>query len=299
MKTRSNALVRAVIAAAAITLGYSFRVAFAHDVGSTSLLDGGDTGAMHGQTSSMDQGMAPNGMGGRMHMSAHMRMTELRPADPSDIERARGLLDTLRISLRHYRNYRAALAQGMRIFLPTIPQDVYHFVDYPATGQEYQGNFNPRRPGSLLYVKDADGGYTLVGVMYSAPPEATLDELDAIVPLSVARWHVHTNICLPIGISLEDVVQGNICAGRNDVPGMLAAGAAPDALELNSMLGFLADGRFGFEGRIADPAQCAAAGGHLIPQAFGWMVHVYPFSGDDLKVAYGLSVPKVSPTASN
>ena len=37
---------------------------------------------------------------------------------------------------------------------------------------------------------------------------------------------------------------------------------------------------------------CTAAGGHLVEQAFGWMVHVYPFAGDDLKVAYGMDVPK-------
>ena len=63
-------------------------------------------------------------------------------------------------------------------------------------------------------------------------------------------------------------------------------------------LGFLADGRFGFEGKIADRDSCVAAGGHFLPQAFGWMVHVYPFAGDDLKVAYGTSVPKVGATSS-
>jgi hypothetical protein len=56
-------------------------------------------------------------------------------------------------------------------------------------------------------------------------------------------------------------------------------------------LGFLAEGRFGFRGKIADAAACESAGGHFIPQAFGWMVHVYPFNGDDLKAAFGTSVP--------
>jgi hypothetical protein len=54
----------------------------------------------------------------------------------------------------------------------------------------------------------------------------------------------------------------------------------------------MADGRFGFTGKIADPTECEAAGGHFLKQAFGWMVHVYPFNGDDLKVAYGMSVPQ-------
>ena len=30
----------------------------------------------------------------------------------------------------------------------------------------------------------------------------------------------------------------------------------------------------------------------MLKQAFGWMVHVYPFNGDDLKVAFGMAVPK-------
>ena len=82
---------------------------------------------------------------------------------------------------------------------------------------------------------------------------------------------------------------------------MLPVSANPKAVELNHTYGFLADGRFGFEGKIYDAKDCQAAGGHLVQQAFGWMVHVYPFSGDDLKVAYGMDVPKpiaMSSTAS-
>jgi hypothetical protein len=63
------------------------------------------------------------------------------------------------------------------------------------------------------------------------------------------------------------------------------------AASVNRRLGFLADGRFGFEGRIADRRTCEAAGGHLLDQAYGWMVHVHPFAGDDLKVAFGQDVP--------
>ncbi len=246
-----------------------------------------DMGAMEG----MDHAMAPNAMGGHVMMDAHMTMTPLRPARAEDLDRARELLSTLRHSISRYRNYRVALAQGMRIFLPGVPQDVYHFVDYRASGEEYRGNFNPTRPGSVLYVKDGEG-YRLVGAMYSAPPEATPDDLNALIPLSVARWHAHTNICLPRSITLDDMIRDQLGTDRSDVPGMLSVAANPHALELNRRLGFLADGRFGFEGRIADRAGCEAAGGHLIPQAFGWMVHVYPFAGDDLKVAFGTSVPK-------
>jgi hypothetical protein len=240
-----------------------------------------------------DHSMAPNGMGGHMHMMEHhMRMTELRPATPPDEERAHQIVETLRGSISKYRDYHVALAHGMRIFLPEIPQDVYHFTDYAETGNEYRGRFDISRPGSILYTRNAAGDYTLVGAMYSAPPDATMDELDQIVPLSIARWHVHTNICLPNQLTIEDILRDNVGASWNNVPGMLPVSANPNAAELNHRYGFLADGRFGFEGKISDARECSAAGGHLLDQAFGWMVHVYPFSGDDLKVAYGMDVPK-------
>jgi hypothetical protein len=236
--------------------------------------------------------MAPNAMGSMKGMEHHMRMTELRHATPQDEARAREILDTLRSSMRRYRDYHVALAKGMRIFLPDVPQDVYHFTDYAATGEEYRGRYNLARPGSLLYSKNAAGGYTLVGAMYSAAPDATMDDLDQIVPLGIARWHVHTNICLPADLSIEDILRNDIGADRTDLPGMLPVSASPNAAELNHRLGFLADGRFGFEGKIFEEKDCTAAGGHLVDQAFGWMVHVYPFAGDDLKVAFGMDVPK-------
>ena len=203
----------------------------------------------------------------------------LRPQTPQDIERARDVLAILRRAPAKYRNSRVALSEGYRIFLPTIPQEVYHFTFYPAAAQECAGHFNPARPGSLLYAKNSRGEYVLVGAMYSAPPEYTLDQLDEMIPLSVAHWHAHVNICLPNGITLNDLLRGDIGTSQVDMPGMIPVASNPAAAQINQRLGFLADGRFGFHGKIADAAACESAGGHFIPQAFGWMVHVYPFNG--------------------
>jgi hypothetical protein len=240
-----------------------------------------------------DMSSAPNAMGAHMGMDAHMVMTPTRAATPADIERAHEILSTLRKVLADYHDAQFALDQGYQIFLPTVPQDVYHFTDYLAAQQEYAGNFNPSNPGSLLYSKNARGEYVLVGAMYSAPPDSTPERLDQLIPLSVARWHAHTNICLPKGITLNDLIRGDIGEARMNMPGMMPVDASPDASNLNRRLGFLADGRFGFTGKIATAPDCEAAGGHFIPQAFGWMTHVYPFNGDDLKVAFGTSVPKL------
>lgn len=248
----------------------------------------------HDMSAMGDMSTAPNAMGAHMHMDEHMKMTELRPQTPEDADRARELLSKLRRALMPYRDYRVALSQGFRIFLPSVPQDVYHFTDYDAAMAEYRGQFEVEHPGSLLYVKTGDDNYTLVGAMYSAPAFFTPDQLNELIPLSVARWHEHVDICLPKGITLNGLIRDNFGADRTDMPGTLPIAANPDALTLDHRLGFMADGRFGFEGKIHDATTCEAAGGNFLPLAFGWMVHVYPFQGDDLKVAYGMAVPKVA-----
>jgi len=262
-----------------VTLALSINApAFAHDMAEMEEMDGHD--------------MAPNAMGGQMGMGAHMVMTSSRPQKPNDIERAHDVIDTLRRALVKYHDSRVALSEGYRIFLPTVAQEVYHFTDYGAASREYSGHFDLAHPGSILYVKNSSGDYVLVGAMYSAPADYTPDQLDALIPLSVAHWHAHTNICLPNGITLDGLLRGDIGTTHLDMPGTMPMGSPSSAPAINRRLGFLADGRFGFTGKIADAAECEAAGGHFLKQAFGWMVHVYPFNGDDLKVAFGTSVPK-------
>jgi hypothetical protein len=277
---------RSVLATTAITLAAAIALhaapAAAHDMASMGASEAkAKTGAM-GQ------------MGSHMDMGPHMVMTASRPSTPEDITRARELLATLRRSIGKYQDYRIALAGGYVPFLPTIPQEVYHFVNYGDSNQEYSGHFNPERPGSLLYVKRGAGEFRLVGAMYSAPPEATPDQLNEMIPLSVGTWHAHVNICLPEGITLTDLLRGEIGANRTLMPGMIPVSNNPRAEEINRRFGFMADGRFGFAGKIADAETCRTAGGDFIKQAFGWMIHLYPFSGDDLKVAYGMDVPELT-----
>jgi hypothetical protein len=184
-----------------------------------------------------------------MDMSAHMYMTALRPANPADEKRAEEILAQLRPAIEKYKDYRVALADGFKIFGPNVPQPQYHFTNY-AYAFEASIEFNPAHPTSLLYKKTSDG-YELVGAMYTARKLATEDDLNARVPLSVARWHKHTNLCLPPkGASLQQV----------------------DLKE------------FGFRGSIATEDACEQAGGRWYPQIFSWMVHVYPYETDPSKV---------------
>jgi hypothetical protein len=184
-----------------------------------------------------------------MSMSAHMYMTALRPANPADERRAEEILAQLRPAIEKYKDYRVALADGFKIFGPNVPQPYYHFTNY-AYAMEASFQFNPAHPTSLLYKKTKDG-YELEGAMYTARKLATEDDLNVRVPLSVARWHKHTNLCLPpMGTSL---LQANFK-------------------------------EFGLRGSIATQEACEQAGGRWFPQIFGWMVHVYPYESDPSKI---------------
>ena len=183
-----------------------------------------------------------------MRMNAHMYMTNLRPANAADQKRADGLVLTVRKAIEKYKDYHVALADGYQIFLPNVPQGIYHFTNWRLS-LNAEFSFDPTQPPSLLYKK-IPGGWQLAGAMFTARKRATLDDLNARVPLSVARWHKHVNLCLPRG------------------PGMRNADWK----------------KYGLSGSIATERGCDAVGGEWIPQIFNWMVHVYPFETDPNKV---------------
>lgn len=178
--------------------------------------------------------------GARARNDAHLRMTSRRPASPDDARRADAVVASLTASLERYKDYRVAIGDGFQPVLPQFPLPEHHFTNY-RNGFVGAFTFDPVRPTSLLYRK-RDGGYDLVGAMYTAPKWFNEDQLHARVPLSVATWHAHVNICLP--------PQG---ARQADWT------------------------RFGFRGSIASEAACREGDGRWFPQLFGWMVHVYPY----------------------
>jgi hypothetical protein len=184
-----------------------------------------------------------------MASNPHMFMTELQPKQAGDDRRAEEIVEILGKSIAKYKDYKVALADNYKIFFPNVKQPIYHFTNYRnAIAASYI--FNPAHPTSLLYKKTADG-YELVGAMFTAPKNATEQQLNERVPLSVARWHEHVNFCLP------------------------PRGAAPAQIDWK---------KFGLAGSIATEEACGQANGRWIKQIFGWMVHVYPFQTDPNKV---------------
>jgi hypothetical protein len=173
--------------------------------------------------------------------SQHMFMTAMRARTPEDVQRTGEIVTQLRAGIEKYKDYHVALNDGFRIFLPNVPQPEYHFTSYHNGFMEAFA-FDAARPTSLLYKKTATG-YELVGAMFTMPKRATEEQLNARVPLSIAMWHLHTNLCMPPRAELR----------------------AADWT------------KFGLHGSIATKDVCDASGGRFSPVIFGWMVHVYPY----------------------
>jgi hypothetical protein len=179
---------------------------------------------------------------GQMQGSAeHLHMTSMRPESMGDVARAKEIVKELRAAIEKYRDYHVALNDGYKIFLLNLPQREYHFTKY-KNGFMESLRFDPSQPTSLLYKKTADG-YELVGAMYTMPKRATEDQLNERVPLSIAMWHLHTNLCMPQRGEMQTADWS----------------------------------KFGLKGSITTQDGCNAAGGKFHPVIFGWMLHVYPY----------------------
>jgi hypothetical protein len=188
----------------------------------------------------------------------HMLMTPKRPVAAGDSARAAAVAATLRASIAKYRDTTAAVADGFRMFAPQVKtQKVYHFTrGMNAVREAFR--FDPAEPTSLLYVRDASGRFRLIGAMYTAPKRFDLDQLDARVPLSIARWHKHVNWCVP------KVGDGRRWLERKDGQPV-----------------------FGPESPIATKAACDAVGGRFLASPLGWMVHANVMTSDDPAAIWG------------
>src|SRR5215510_7015593 len=76
-------------------------------------------GELNAATEAMSRGHHHEG---HEHMGAHMHMSELRTAQPGDSAKAQHVVNEARPALEHYRDYKVALDDGYRIFLPNVPQ---------------------------------------------------------------------------------------------------------------------------------------------------------------------------------
>ena len=191
----------------------------------------------------LDASTESMGHGHHHEMGPHMHMSALRDPQPGDGEKAQQVADEARQALEKYKDYKVALAEGYKIFLPNLPQKMYHFTNYGnAIGEAFR--FDAAKPTSLLYEKNGNG-YKLIGAMYTAPVRFSEQKLNERIPLSMAQWHQHVNMCKP-----------------------------PKGREMEMLS---KASRFGLAGSISTQDECDAAGGTFMPHVYGWMVHMYPW----------------------
>lgn len=188
-------------------------------------------------------------------MAGHMTVTPLRPVEPGDEKRAREVVAEVRAAIDRYQDYRKALADGYVIANPKVKQPQYHFNNQ-ANAALADRTFDPARPSSLLYFSTPKQQYKLEGVMFTAAPNATEEELNSRIPLSIARWHEHTNFC----------------------------GAPADRVKEY----FGEHPKFGMFGSIRTAEECKAEGGTFLPHVFTWMIHVFPYE-DNLKDVFSMN----------
>jgi hypothetical protein len=183
-------------------------------------------------------------------MAAHMMMTPFRAATTADSARAAAIAAELRAAIEKYRNVKRAEEDGFRMFAPQIEnQRVYHFTK-GLWAIENQFRFDPAKPTSLLYRRDAQGNFILIGGMYTAPRRYSVADLDERVPTSIAQWHKHVNWCVP---RLGSRSRWTEVKNGRPVFGPLGVGTRKE---------------------------CEAAGGRFHEEVLGWMVHVNVFEDD-------------------
>ena len=180
-------------------------------------------------------------------MAGHIYMTPLQAKRPGDEDRAKAVVAEAKATMERYKDYRQALADGYVIANPKLEQPQYHFNN-DNNARQANLHFDPSKPTSLLYRRTPTQRYKLEGVMYTARPDATEDELNQRIPLSVARWHEHINFCAAPADRVKDY-----------------HGAHP---------------KFGMFGSINTKAACEAEGGTFYPYMFTWMIHVFPYENN-------------------
>jgi hypothetical protein len=174
----------------------------------------------------------------------HMQMSLKAEPAPGDEAQAAEILKVAAEVLSKYRDVNTALRDGYKPFFPTgkIGEEI-HYTSYRYRRLEQQ-HIDYARPGSILYKRTAEG-LKAVGVMYTAPTDATPEQLNAIAPLSIATWHRHVDFC-----------------------------GGPKTLPTAEQFGPTA--RFGPQGSIHSEEACSAELGLWIPVVLNWMTHVYP-----------------------
>jgi hypothetical protein len=218
-------------------------------------------------------------------------MTRLAAPSRADSVRGDSLARAMRAGIERYRDVREAVRAGYKPF-PAAPDTMMRIIHYVHTGRSRReaSRLVAGEPGALLFERvsriphgaapthapagdphaahaahaghgapsaAAGDSLRLVGAMYTAPVDASLETLHARVPLSMTQWHLHRNVCVP------RPVWDKTAWARRDSSGRAL---------------------FGPGGAIVSEGACDAARGRFLPTVFGWMAHIHVFADDPADV---------------
>lgn len=181
---------------------------------------------------------------GATSSSPHAKFTPQRGGTAADTARALEVVRRLREAIAPYADPETAAAAGYKLgpLAEMQPGKRLVHMGNPELRLRRDSGFDPGTPQALLYRRARNGELVLAGAMFTAPGIASDEDLNTRIPLSVARWHKHVNVCLP-------------------PPG------TPRSRELR---------------QATTPEACTRAGGRFRGESARYMVHVMTDAGDDL-----------------
>jgi hypothetical protein len=99
-------------------------------------------------------------------------------------------IDGLCRSLARYRDCRAALADNYLSRASDETQSIWEFTNY-WYGFKAAFDFDPDHPTSLIYQRNSQGEYHLIGAAFTAPERFTPEQRRERIGDNIAEWQPH------------------------------------------------------------------------------------------------------------
>ena len=93
-------------------------------------------------------------------------------------------------SLSRYQDCRVALADNYLSRASNETQSIWEFTNY-WYGFKAAFDFDPNHPTSLIYQRDSQGQYILIGAAFTAPERFTAEQRRERIANDIAEWQPH------------------------------------------------------------------------------------------------------------
>ncbi len=93
-------------------------------------------------------------------------------------------------SLSRYQDCRVALTDNYLSRASDETQSIWEFTNY-WYGFKAAFDFDPNHPTSLIYQRDSQGEYHLIGAAFTAPERFTAEQRRDRIPAHIAEWQPH------------------------------------------------------------------------------------------------------------